>query len=235
MEFRFQQFNIGHDRAAMKVGTDGILLGAWSELEGAQRILDIGAGSGLLSLMAAQRNASALIEAVEIDEPSAQQAAENFQKSKWSARLSILNTDARDFARREESRAAYDVILCNPPFFRAGSKSPDPARGGARHQTGLSCDALLEGVSRMLTSQGRLNVIFPAADSEVWIAAGAAAGLSPKRITRVRPLPGVNFKRVLVEFRLTPQVCHEDQLTIELTKHRYTPEFRALTREYYVT
>lgn len=233
-QFRFQQFCIADDRATMRVGTDGILLGAWAEIESARRILDIGTGSGLLALMAAQRNAQAFIDAVEVDEPSAQQTAENFHNSPWADRLRVWTEDFLAFAQRFELEMTFDALICNPPFFRAGPRSPHLARSRARHQVQLSPQDLLNACRRLATANGALYLIVPAGDEGVWVANAEEVDFRPQRITRVRPLPKSPFKRVLIRFSTTRQVCKEDELTIELAKHQYSPEYRALTREFYL-
>ena len=143
--FEFKQFKIYHDRCAMKVGTDGVLLGAWADVSKSNRILDIGCGSGLISIMAAQRS-QAYVYGVEIEREAALQAKENAVRSPWASRISIVCEDISNF----QDSKGFDTILVNPPFFEEDLLPPDAARASARHTVGLSFATLLQQVSRLL-------------------------------------------------------------------------------------
>src|SRR5436190_9030444 len=156
-EFRFKRFTIRQDRCALKVGTDGVLFGAWVGYSGARRILDIGTGTGLLALIAAQRTATAHIDAVEIDDASAEQAAENAAASPWSERVRIHRMDVR----RMNTAERYDLIVCNPPYYSGYSKSHDERIGLAKHSGELLFPELLTAVDRLLAPEGRFAVILP--------------------------------------------------------------------------
>lgn len=218
----------------MKVGTDGILLGAWAAVQPAREILDVGTGCGLLALMAAQRNPSALIRAIDIDGESVDQAKSNFRASPWSARLHASREDLIDFAARRENRGGFDVILCNPPFFHTGPTSPSIARQAARHQTALTVDAWARACQILLSAAGKAAVIVPAVDQMRWIDSAASFELALHRRTQVRPRPEAAPRRTLLEFGREPAACTETELTIELARHRYSPDYCELTADFYL-
>lgn len=147
--FQFKQFTVWHDKCAMKVGTDGVLLGAWTPVESSARILDIGTGTGLVALMLAQR-CSASVIALEIDETAAQQAAENITRSPWGNRIEVVCQDFRLYSNKNNS-LKYDTIVSNPPYFTDSLKCPDSQRNTARHNDNLSYEELLKGVSNLLS------------------------------------------------------------------------------------
>ncbi len=153
--FQFRQFHVGHDQCAMKVGTDGVLLGAWANAPAAGRILDVGTGSGIIALMLAQRYPIAFVSAVEIDANAARQAAENVRRSPWPDRIRVFNESFAKFCQRPENGAGrFHGIICNPPFFQAGTRSRDLSRRRARHDDQLSIDELMIGAARVLDEAG---------------------------------------------------------------------------------
>ncbi len=229
--FQFQQFFVAHDRCGMKVGTDCILLGAWADVDSARRILDIGTGCGLLALMAAQRNHAAHIEAVECEFAASHQASENFRKSPWAARLKIWNSTIQEFAPTGER---FDSIVCNPPFFSTGLRAREESRRNARHDRKLPLGELLAAAQRLLSAQGKLSMIWPAATVVDVLQAAIAAGLQLSRRTNVSPSPNVSPKRVLLEFGFQSVDLQEEWLTVESSKHVYTDAFRQLTRGFYL-
>ena len=202
---RFKQFSVDDDRCAMKVGTDGILLGAWVSCEGAGKLLDIGTGSGLIALMAAQRCAAGgdrrfHITAIDIDAAAAGQAAENFAASPWAGQLTALPLSLADFVA-EGHCGQFDVIVSNPPYYITG-KSIIPAgeaRTAARRDADLSLDDILRAASVLLAPQGRLALILPTAREADLLAACAAAGMEPVRRCLVRTTPRKAPSRLLVE------------------------------------
>lgn len=216
----------------MKVGTDGVLLGAWVNVSGASGILDIGTGTGLISLMLAQRS-NALIDAVEIDTPSAGQASENVANSVWSDRIRIFNTSFRDFYHSSEN--SYDLIISNPPFFSRSLKAPDPARSTARHDDGLSRADLFKGVAKMLAKNGVFALILPYNINIETISLAKENNLFPARILKVKPSPGKNYHRVLLEFSAVNSEPAEEEMTIETgTRHQYSEEYTRLTKDFYL-
>lgn len=223
--FRFKRFTIQQDRCALKVGTDGVLFGAWTDHAGAQRILDIGTGTGVLALIAAQRNPGARIDAVEIDEDSATQAAENVAASPWPERIRVHHMDAR----RMRAAERYDLIVCNPPYYAGYSSSPDPRKGLAKHSDELLFEELADVVSRAIDTAGRFVVIVPSNREVDMLREMARIGLSPSRRCQVRYVPHRPAKRVLLEFSFGPADIRNEELTIEASgPFDYTPEYRAL-------
>ena len=226
--FQFKQFTIHQDRCALKVGTDGVVLGAWAKVEGAKRILDIGTGTGLLALVAAQRAPDAWIDAVEIDEAAAGQAAENVAVSPWAERLRVHRMDVR----RMRSSEPYDLILCNPPFYAGEMDSPDARTGVAKHSGELTFAQLIEAVRSMLAAGGRFACIIPLnREAEMMgIADGARFGMERRCVLHY--LEGRPPKRVLLEFVRGGSPPHEEELTVEHAPGKYTDAYRALLKDF---
>lgn len=250
--FRFKQFTIHDDRCAMKVGTDGVLLGAWAALDGAQRILDVGAGCGLVALMVAQRAPEARVTAIEIDEAAAVQAYENVQQSPFADRVEVRCDDFVAFAgpvtfqpklsqlaisRPETSELkSYDVIVSNPPFFEEDLLPPDAKRANARHTQagGLTFESLVAAAVTMLRKAGHLQVIIPKTAQPRFHALCNAHGLSLVRATDVQTVARKAPKRVLLDFAksslATPQYD-----TIVLMEHgERSAAYAALCRDFYL-
>jgi tRNA1Val (adenine37-N6)-methyltransferase len=200
--FQFKQFTIRQDRCLMKVGTDGVLLGAWADVRGARTILDIGAGTGLIALMLAQRAPEALIDAVELDPGSAEQAAENIAASPWSGRVRVFSLPIQDFAPPEGR--LYDLIVSNPPFFAGALKSPKPGRNQVRHGETLSFSALLLSAGRLLSPQGRFSLILPYAEAKTFQELAVHYHLFTSRVCEVHSRFGKPVERVLMELGRTP-------------------------------
>lgn len=228
--FQFKQFAIQQDRTPMKVGTDGVLLGAWAELEHGTRILDIGTGTGLIALMAAQRNPSALIDALEIEPNACEQARENMLESPWAERITVVPTALQDYV----SPPIYDCILCNPPFFNSSTKTPDQGRTLARHDDTLPHPVLIEHANRLLAPQGVFCLILPVKEGTEAILHARQHRLFPQRITQVLPNPGKPPKRLLIQFARHETETRTDELVIEFSRHQYTPEYIRLTRDFYL-
>jgi len=223
--FRFKQFTIQQDRCALKVGTDGVLFGAWVCHKGASRILDIGTGTGLLALIAAQRNPMARIDAVEIDDASAEQAAENGAHSPWADRIRVHRMDVRRMAATEQ----YDLIVCNPPYYAGYSSSRDARIGLAKHSGELLFPELIDAVERLLVMEGRLAVIIPLNRETEFISEAFRIGLAPIRRCTVRYVAHRPAKRVLLELDRSGNMVKQEELTIEATgPFDYTAEYRAL-------
>jgi tRNA1Val (adenine37-N6)-methyltransferase len=231
--FHFKQFAVQHAGAAMKVNTDGVLLGAWTPLAPGGRALDVGAGTGVIALMLAQRHARLLIDAVEIDEAAAQQAAANVRQSPWSARIQIIHAPFQQFAR--DTAARYQLLVSNPPYFVNALPPADAKRRVARHATTLPGADLLAGAATLLTPDGRLSVILPCAEGELFITQAAASGFHCIRKTAVHAVTGKPPKRLLLLFARTPAPLQEAALAIHLPHGAgYTPEYRALTGTFYL-
>ena len=228
--FAFKQFTVRHDRCAMKVGTDGVLLGAWTDLSHSRRILDIGTGTGLIALMLAQRCMDARITAIDLDSAAVEQAQENIQASPWKDRIEALQQDICTYP----PNGTFDTIVSNPPYFIDSLKCPDGQRSTARHTDTLDADRLIGKVSELLTSDGRFSIILPAEQTEDLIRVAGEKGLHPSRQTWVITRPGLSPKRILMEFRKTPATLQPDELVIELERHVYSEEYIALTKEFYL-
>ncbi|MBL7950465.1 MAG: methyltransferase [Flavobacteriales bacterium] len=223
--FRFKQFTIQQDRCALKVGTDGVLFGAWVNHQGAQRILDIGTGTGVLALIAAQRAPQATVDAVEIDDAAAGQAAENAAASPWSGRVRVHRMDVR----RMNASEPFDLIICNPPYYAGYSSAADERVGLAKHSGELLFDELVAAVDRLLSPNGRFAVIIPLNREKAFIAEAARVQLSPVRRCEVKYVAHRPAKRVLLEFDRAGGDVQEEELTIENTgPFDYSPEYRAL-------
>ena len=229
--FRFKEFTVHQDRCAMKVGTDGVLLGAWAPVNHPERILDIGAGTGLIALMIAQRCEAPAIDAIEIDPEAFEQCVENFERSPWGDRLFCFHGDIQELA--EEADAPYDLITCNPPFFETTPGAVD-ARARAREQHSLDYTTLIACAEALMSEQGTLALVAPAVDQSVLMAHAAAFSLFPSKITEVWGHPESGPKRVLLCFERTPKEPSMDRLIIETARHQYTEEYTALTRDFYL-
>jgi len=216
----------------MKVGTDGVLLGAWAPVAGCKRILDVGTGTGLIALMLAQRTES-LIDAIEIDPDAARQAAENIAASPWTKRIAVLNTSFQDFC--SQTSIKYDLIACNPPFFSNSLEAKTRSRTIARHSATLSLDELISGSKRILSATGRICVIIPADNEAGMTSLAKENDLFLSKIMRIRANPEKDFKRILMEFSFSQHNLHESEMIIENgLRHQYSEEYLQLTRDYYL-
>lgn len=227
-EFSFKRFVIHQDRCALKVGTDGAVLGAWADVGGAKRILDIGTGTGLLALMAAQRNPVARIDAVEIDDASAAQAGENAAMSPWADRVRTHRLDVRRMSAAEP----YDLIICNPPFYAGEMDSPDVRKGLAKHSGELSFEELIEAVRKLLAEDGRFACIIPLNREEELVELAEGAWLGVSRRCVLRYLEGRPPKRVLLEFMRGGGAVVEAELTVEHAPGQFTEGYRALLKDF---
>ncbi|HOP04611.1 MAG TPA: methyltransferase [Tenuifilaceae bacterium] len=229
--FRFKQFTVRQENAAMKVGTDGVLLGAWADTTDANTILDIGTGTGLIAIMLAQRS-QAKIDAVEIDTPSFYQAKDNIAKCPWSNRISLFNISFQDFSKQH--RGTYDLIVSNPPYFIKSLKSTETSRNSARHNEELPQDDLVEGVNQLLTNEGTFSAIFPYIEGNIFVAKAAAKGLFCSKRVNVTGKQGTGVKRLLLEFSKRKFPYEESELTIRNVDDGFTPEYKLLTKDFYL-
>ena len=232
--FRFKQFTVWHDRCAMKVGTDGVLLGAKANVEGARRILDVGTGSGVIALQLAQRAPEAHIVAVEIDPEAAQQAASNVAASPWADRIEVICADFAQFTTDEP----FDLIVSNPPYFVNSLQNPDAQRATARHTDSLSYDVLCKRVAELLAPSGRFTLIYPVEFLKDVMAASACHHLSVECVTHVFTKPQ-QVKRMIASFLHEPKEgllpTHEvDKICIQDERGNYTEEYRLLTAPFYL-
>ncbi len=236
--FQFKRFSVSQNRCGMKVGTDGILLGALATVHHPRQILDIGTGTGLVALMLAQRteHCSAKICGVEVDSRAAVQATENFAASPWWQRLNGTHQSLADFAENF-SQPPLDLIVCNPPYF-SGTPPIREQRRRSRYAMALQPEQLLQSVGMLLDSRGHFGVILPAAASARFLNKASGLGFYLRTLVEISPLPTKPPKRCFLEFgRLSGTPTLRPQygtLTIAHRHHQYTSEFRRLTEPFYL-
>lgn len=228
--FRFKEFVVNQSRSAMKIGTDGVLLGAWCDVSGACRILDVGCGTGLISLMMAQKNATAVIKAIDIDSEAVEEANGNFADSKWSARLSAFVADYRDY----DCDVQFDAIVSNPPFFTEKVYSPDERRSAARQYESLPFEVLFRKSSELLSDCGTLSIIAPASCRDIVEFHAGEADFWLKRRTEVLTKKGKMAKRILWEFSKSEVKPVFSQLVINGENGQKTDEYISLTNTFYL-
>lgn len=236
--FAFKRFTIQQDRCAMKVGTDGVLLGAWAQVDHCSHILDVGTGTGLIALMAAQRS-EAHIVGIDLDADAVSQASENASASPWSHRIQIMEMDVRAvsserLAMRSDNFPLFDAILCNPPYFENSLKSPDAARTMARHTDTLTFDELARSAARLLTPEGEFSVVIPYDRATDMTISAACYGLFATRQAIVYPVEGGNPKRILMAFSRQGAPHTPDTLCIQDARRQYTPEYVRLVKDFYL-
>ena len=217
----------------MKIGTDGILLGAWVELKDPYSILDIGAGTGIIGLMMAQRSDAGLIDAIEIDDDAYEQCVDNFENSPWNDRLFCYHASLDEFAE-EMDEEKYDLIISNPPFYTEDFKGNDEVRNQAKFADALPFQDLIESVSRLLDENGQFAVIIPFSEEEKFLKIAKKVNLYPNRINRVRGTKGTPIKRSLIQLSFAKIEVEENELIIEISRHEYTPEYIELVRDFYL-
>ncbi|GGF76202.1 tRNA1(Val) (adenine(37)-N6)-methyltransferase [Wenyingzhuangia marina] len=228
--FRFKQFSVSQEKSAMKVGTDGVLLGAWSPVKKANNVLDIGTGTGLIALMLAQRNLEVKIDAIEIEENAFKEAQLNFINTLWSSRLNVFNTSLQSF----KNDVQYDLIVSNPPYYTDTYQNEAAERTLARHVDNLSFQDLLYYTSFMLKDNGICTFIIPYVEEQNFINLAKDQGLFISKITRVKGRVELPFKRSLLCFTKELTGCLEDELVIEIDRHVYTQEYIQLTESFYL-
>lgn len=231
--FQFKQFRIVQERSAMKVGMDGVLLGAWADPSGAERILDIGTGTGLIALMMAQKNSLAQIDAIEVDPEAFEEAVLNCQHSPWNDRIKLNLCSFQEFAERINQK--YDLIVSNPPFFTNGVKAPLENRAQARHSDSLPLEVLISGAMNILSENGRIALVLPIESlPEIGVLANSNK-LFISRLCRVTPNPIKPAFRILIELINVECTIQVENLMIEFEKHHdYTPEYKELTKDFYL-
>ena len=231
--FTFKQFHIDHSRCAMKVGTDGTLLGAWAALPPhAKKILDIGTGSGLIAIMAAQRHPTAKITAIDIDKDCVMQATENAVASPWAERIEVIETPLQEYSPEEK----FDVIISNPPYFADSMHSPDKQRTTARHTASLSFKDLTDGVLRLLAEDGLFAVILPTTESELLLSASRGRLFTWRRC-EVWSTPESGARRIMLELKREPpkDLAQKEKIIIEQGgRHVYSEEYKSLTADFYL-
>ncbi|WP_396210771.1 tRNA1(Val) (adenine(37)-N6)-methyltransferase [Flavobacterium sp.] len=218
----------------MKIGTDSVLLGAWCPIDNNPfSVLDIGAGTGILSLMLAQRSNAEQIDSLEIDEEAFEQCVENFESSPWSDRLFCFHAGLDEFV--DEPEDEYDLIISNPPFYSENYKTDDYQRDLARFQDALPFEELVEAADLLLSENGIFAVIIPFKEEEKFIGLCSQLELFPVKVTRVKGSHTTPIVRSLLAFkRYELSVLTADELVIETSRHQYTDEYIELTKEFYL-
>ena len=219
----------------MKIGTDGVLLGAWASLDHQPfSILDIGTGTGVIALMLAQRSSADLIDALEIDEDAYEQAVENFENSDWGDRLFCYHASFDEFVEEMQEEEKYDLIISNPPFYSDDYSSGNAQRDRARFAEALPFEELIQGTSLLLSEEGRFNVIIPKKEEADFLKIAEEYRLFPQRITRVKGDVNSEVKRSLLEFGFEKKEFEPSELIIENSRHNYTEEYIELVKDFYL-
>lgn len=230
--FQFKKFSISQDRCAMKVGTDGVLLGVWADAAMGGRILDIGTGTGLIAIMLAQRSTDAIIDAVEIDAEAYEQALGNMENSPWTDRLHVIHDSIQNYSKT--AQAHYDLIVSNPPFFSGGTFSDRQDRTSVRHTVKLPHGDLLQAGRKLLNPQGKFCVILPYLEGLRFVELAKTYRLHCTKMNEVRPRKEKPVERLLLQFEMEPKAVVIEELTIHDAGDDYTQEFIALTNEFYM-
>lgn len=232
--FKFKQFTINQDQCAMKVCTDACVLGAWADIENAERILDIGAGTGLLSLMVAQRNQRARIDAVELDREAYMQAGENISNSPFKNRVAIFNAPIQEFSSNER----YDCIITNPPFFQSDLRSPDLKINQAHHSESLTFQDLLKSVDRLLAEKGKWNILLPVDEGIIFQDLAEKAGwFLERKLTLFHQKEKKPFRLLMIFSKLElvdNRGVNSDLFIYGEDGKTYHPEFKKLMKDYYL-
>ena len=244
--FSFKQFKIHQDRCAMKVGTDGVLLGAWTDVKGATSILDIGTGTGVIAIMLAQKTNDVLlneetctIHAVEIDETAVEQARENMDESPFADRLTVFHDSIQNFSKHHPHK--YNLVVSNPPFFTGGTLSSTGDKTNVRHTVKMPHGDLLHATRALLDKNGRFCVILPLIEGLRFIEIAATYGFYLTRRTDVRSKQDKGIERLLLQFELSNRTFSQDELIIENSpevsdfsdERDYTEGYKALTKDFY--
>lgn len=226
--FLFKKFSVAHDQCAMKVGTDGVLLAAWTTASGL-RLLDIGTGCGLIALILAQRNNQAVIDAVEIDESSVIQAQDNFNNSPWAERLKGIYYDINNY----KPGFHYDLIVSNPPYFIDSTPSPHIKKHQVRHNSLLSMNQLIRQVNKLLSDDGKFSVILPVIEGELLIKEAKLSGLFAERIASFIPRRGKPTERLLITFSRTAGDVIKEEILHYNDENEWSEKYKDLTKEFY--
>lgn len=228
--FHFKQFTLNQGRCAFKVGTDGVILGAYADVHDVNSILDVGSGTGLLAIMLAQRS-NAVIYAVEPEYESFLQMSENVAACKWSNRINVINTRLQDY----QPGTRFDLIISNPPYFTDSLRNPDARKSGTRHADTLTHKDLLEHTSHLLTETGKFQVIMPAPEGTRLINEADRYGLFCKEILKIKTVSSSVVRRMVITFMRSEGVFIEKSLIIgDGRKNRFTEEYKSLTSEFYL-
>jgi tRNA1Val (adenine37-N6)-methyltransferase len=231
--FQFKQFSVDHDKCAMKVGTDAVLLGSWAYVDHRPKsILDIGAGSGILALMLAQRSSAELIDALEIDASAYEQCVTNFEQSPWRDRLFCYHASLEEFT--EEIEDKYDLIVSNPPFYTNPFDTQNDARNRARFEHAMPFRHLIESVSKLLSDGGQFCVIVPYSAEKTFYTLAKEQGLFCHNILHVRGEKQGKIKRCLMAFSFENRQTDRQEMYLEDGRHSYSEAYKNMTKEFYL-
>ena len=231
--FEFKQFTINQSRCAMKVGTDAVLLGAWIQIEGAESILDIGTGTGVIALMMAQKS-TAMITAIDIDASACEQSKENIGNSPWPDRIKVLNESLQQFTINNQHK--FDLIVSNPPYFVDAYKSSEEARNQARHADQLPFNEFINCAKLLLHEKGKICIILPTRESIKFRELAAANQLYLTRIMHIKTTEYKDEKRQMLQFELINKKLVDETLVIEQDeRHNYSKEYKELPKDFYLS
>ncbi|WP_010519493.1 tRNA1(Val) (adenine(37)-N6)-methyltransferase [Croceivirga radicis] len=232
--FTFKQFTVHQDRCAMKIGTDGVLLGAWAPLHNQpDSILDVGTGTGIIALQLAQRSPAELIDALELDDAAYEQCVANFEASDWADRLFCYHAEFSEFVTEMDAEE-YDLIVANPPFYTEQVNSGSLERDAARQESSLPFPNLLEGVAKLLTPEGGFACIIPFSEEKSFLATARTYGLYATKITHVKGNFTAPMKRSLLYLTFEEKQPMVNDLVIEKERHQYTEDYINLTKDFYL-
>ncbi|WP_375238298.1 tRNA1(Val) (adenine(37)-N6)-methyltransferase [Aurantibacter sp.] len=231
--FQFKEFSINQDKCAMKIGTDGVLLGAWTPTtQNPFSVLDIGSGTGVIALMLAQRSSAEVIDAIEIDDNAYEQCVDNFEQSPWRDRLFCYHASIQEFA--EEIDDEYDLIVCNPPFYSEDYKTENASRDLARFQDAMPFEHLVICVSKLLSKNGLFSVVVPFSETTKLIELAQKVNLYPNKRLNVKGNPTAEIKRSYITFSFENKRIITKELIIETERHQFTEDYIALTKDFYL-
>ncbi|MFZ1496085.1 MAG: methyltransferase [Saprospiraceae bacterium] len=230
--FRFKHFTVQQDKCTMKVGSDGVLLACWADIKSSTSILDIGTGTGLIALIAAQRNDLAQIDAVEIDQSAFEQAEENNNNSPWQNRIRIFHSPIQDFAKISPKQ--YEVIISNPPFFTGGVLSDNLDKNSVRHTIKLPHGELLSSIRKLLAPHGKFVVILPYLEGMRFVELAATYSLYCTKLTEVYAVPNKPISRLLLQFEKTTLPTEKSSLLLRNEQNEYTDIYKNLTQDFYL-
>lgn len=231
--FQFKEFQVEQDRCAMKIGTDGVLLGAWVDVpEHINSILDIGTGTGIIALQLAQRSDAEIIDALEIAPQAFEQAVENFENSPWADRLYCYHASLQEFVNEVDDK--YDLIISNPPYFNDTFKDLDKQRALARHTKELSFKELLEGVAKVLAIDGTAAFIIPYKEEKTFLELAQKTNLLPAKISRYRGNIKSELKRSLIQLKNQPATLIQEEFFLEHSRHEYSDHYKNLVKDFYL-
>lgn len=232
-EFRFKQFSLSNSQSAMKVGTDGVLLGAWAQLPAlaqCSNVLDVGCGTGVVGMMIAQRYPDATVTCIDISAEAVEECAGNISRSPFAGRVVVTQADFL----RYDCDCRYDLIVSNPPFFTEHLHSPDPLRAAARHEDSLPLQSLMRGCARLLSPHGRVALVLPAGRDDEALLEASLAGLNAVRRCRVFTRDGKPSRRTLWEFAAEGGACVDSRLFIQNADGSYTDCYKTLVKDFYL-